>query len=95
MSGAATTALVGGALAATAITMLQPSVKAPTPPAVIPPPQPQAASMPDQAAIRQKGNGNSNLPGGVVDSPAGTLLTGPGGVDSSTLKLGKSTALGS
>lgn len=49
---------------------------------------PQAAKAPDVAAVREK---NVNAAAG---GPASTFLTGTGGVDPTTLNLGKSTLFG-
>lgn len=63
----------------------QPAVAAPVAP-------PQAAKSPDVNAIQA----STQTPGGGVNSgPASTMLTGSGGVNNSTLNVGKGGLLGS
>ncbi len=59
---------------------------------VVKPPTPQAAAAPDQQAARQ--NAASSSGGYGPGSAAGTLLTGPAGVDPGGLLLGKNKLLG-
>jgi hypothetical protein len=71
-----------------------PSAPAPPPPPapIAPPPPPQDVKAPDIQAsynVRKKNAGNA----GNGKMTGGTLLTGPGGVDNSTLSTGK-TLLG-
>lgn len=89
MGGDPISMAVGGALLGAVLSSKPPNPGAP--PVVKPP---QALKQPDQAAVRNRNNMTTALPGGVVDSPAGTLLTGPGGVSKKDTKLGTSTALG-
>ena len=79
-------AIVAGALVAS-------SQKAPEPPppqAPTPPPQPSQAPDANAALSQARGMGQ----GGGAPGVAQTFLTGPGGVDQSTLQLGKTTLLG-
>lgn len=82
-------AAMGSAAASVYTAMNQPKppgVQAPVKP-------PQASKTPDQAGIASK-NLSDALPGGPLTGNAGTFLTGAGGVDPSTLTLGKNTLLG-
>jgi hypothetical protein len=54
---------------------------------------PAAAKTPERPAI-SKANVAAAGPGGTMAGNSGTFLTGPSGVDSSTLNLGKHTLLG-
>lgn len=58
-------------------------------PKYTPPPPPQEAKMPDG---NQPTKRRSSSPGAMA---ASTLLTGPSGIDTAQLKLGKSSLLGS
>lgn len=87
-------ATVLGGIASALVSQLfssdKPSTPAPQP--VQAPAASQAAQTPDEAARRS----SSDAVMGATDSPASTLLTGPGGVsaDETKAKLGKNTALG-
>ena len=52
---------------------------------------PAKAKTPDRPAI---GAANAAGPGGAMSGNSGTFLTGPSGVDPSTLNLGRNTLLG-
>lgn len=65
-----------------------PAVQAPTPPPAL-----QAAKAPAAAVFKRK-NAAMAGPGGPLSGNAGTLLTGPSGVDPTSTSLGKSTLLG-
>lgn len=84
--------VVGGGLALKALTQ-----KAPKAPAVKPltaaDKPPAQAKAPDRPAI-SAANKAAAGPGGAMSGNSGTFLTGPSGVDPSTLVLGKSTLLG-
>jgi hypothetical protein len=60
------------------------------PPAPLPPPQ--AAKLPDSAVDTRRGRGQA--PRGAMSAVGSTLLTGPAGVDNSTLNIGRATLLG-
>ncbi len=71
--------------------------KSPSPPPPPPPPPPpepakQAEKAPDAEVARAK-NKNA-MAGGMNAGPNSTLLTGPGGVDPTSLSIGKNTLLG-
>jgi hypothetical protein len=55
--------------------------------------RPQASKEPDRAGIAAK-NAAAAAPGGSMAGNSGTFLTGPSGIDPSTLNLGKNTLLG-
>lgn len=54
---------------------------------------PAKAKAPDRPAI-SRANAAAAGPGGAMSGNSGTFLTGPSGVDPSTLTLGKNTLLG-
>ena len=54
---------------------------------------PAQAKAPDRPAI-SKANATAAGPGGAMSGNSGTFLTGPSGVDPSTLNLGRNTLLG-
>lgn len=54
---------------------------------------PQVAKAPDRKAISDASM-MAAMPGGPMAGNAGTFLTGPGGVPSGSLELGKNTLLG-
>lgn len=72
----------GGALGAAKAPKIQPPEK-----------PPQAAKKHDRAAMLGA-NAAMAGPGGPMSGNRGTFLTGPSGVDSSSLNLGKNTLLG-
>lgn len=53
----------------------------------------QGAQAPDREGI-VRANTMGGMPGGAMAGNAGTFLTGPSGIDPSTLNLGKNTLLG-
>jgi hypothetical protein len=60
-------------------------------------PQPEKPKQGAQAADREgivRANTMGGMPGGAMAGNAGTFLTGPSGIDPSTLNLGKNTLLG-
>jgi hypothetical protein len=80
-------AIIGLGAASTVATMTQ---KAPKPPEVPTPEKPpQAAKAPDVEPLKRK-----NQSAAAAFGPASTFLTGAGGVDPSSLNLGKTTLLG-
>jgi len=90
--GSIITAIVGGlasAIGSSIFKQEQPAVQAPAP--VQAPAAAQAAQQPDEVARRA-----SAAAVAATDSPANTLLTGPGGVSlaETKSKLGKNNALG-
>lgn len=92
----ATAVIVGAAVvgAAAAAAMAPGSPKAPDAPA--PPaqqPASQAAKTPDASTFKSA-NQDAMGPGGPLAGNSSTLLTGPGGIDTSLLNLGRSTLLG-
>ena len=68
-----------------------PSMPAPAPPPP-PPAAPEPAKAPDMEAARAKNK--ARMTGGADAGINSTLLTGPSGVDTNTLELGKNTLLG-
>lgn len=82
-------------MAATAVKSL--TQKAPKAPEVKPltaaDKPPAKAKAPDRPAIG-KANAAAAGPGGAMSGNSGTFLTGPSGVDPSTLNLGRNTLLG-
>lgn len=83
-------ALITSAVGMVGASVLAPKPKTPDIAASTPPPQ--ASQVPDANGVRtgQMGTGQ----GGGQPGVAQTFLTGAGGVDPSTLKLGKNTLLG-
>lgn len=81
---------IGAALVGSQM-MQAPSIPAPATPAAAP--QSQASQSPDTQAVRA-GQSSTGQAGGAP-GVAQTFLTGAGGIDPDTLKLGKSTLLGS
>jgi hypothetical protein len=63
-----------------------PAVQAPTKP-------PQETQKPERPTVVAN-NAAAAGPGGAMSGNSGTFLTGPSGVDPSTLNLGKNTLLG-
>lgn len=60
-------------------------------------PQPEKPKQGAQAADREgivRANTMGGMPGGAMAGNAGTFLTGPSGIDPSTLSLGKNVLLG-
>lgn len=84
----AAAAMAGGYAASRA---LAPDI--PTPQATAPtaPPSKQAAGKQPEVSAMRSANGAGS---GMNAAPASTFLTGPSGVDPSTLTLGKNTLLG-
>lgn len=62
-------------------------------PAIVPPPAPQAAKTADRSQDLAA-NMAAMGPGGALAGNSSTFLTGPNGIASSTLDLGKNTLLG-
>lgn len=57
------------------------------------PPKPQAAKSADRSAALA-GNAAATMAGGALAGNSSTFLTGPSGIDTSALNLGKNTLLG-
>lgn len=87
----ATGALGGGLLAGKVLSPKQPD----TPASVAQPPEkpPAPAKQPDRQAL-DGANAAAGLPGGPLAGNASTFLTGPGGVPTGSLDLGRNTLLG-
>lgn len=85
-------AIAGGAILASSMSN---TPKAQTPTTPTPPPQEekQAARTPDVEQLKRSNSGN-RIDAGPGASSSSTLLTGPGGIDSSGLSLKKNTLLG-
>lgn len=64
-------------------------------PPPIPQPEkpPQATKAPDRTAMLAA-NTAAAMPGGAMRGNSGTFLTGPAGIDSMSLNLGRNTLLG-
>lgn len=62
-------------------------------PAIAPPPAPQAAKTADRTKALTT-NMAAMGPGGALAGNSGTFLTGPSGIASDSLNLGKNTLLG-
>lgn len=94
-TGAEIAGLVLGGISTVSL-LSQGKPKAPEPVAMAEPPAPepppQAAKVPDQAAIKRK-NASTALTGPLVGA-AGTALTGPSGIEDNMLNLGRNTKLG-
>lgn len=88
-------ALAGGAmLAATAASAYMASKqqpKAPDAPAVTPPPQP--SKVPDRQQLATTQAAMAGM-GGSMSGNSSTFLTGPNGIDSTKLNLGRNVLLG-
>lgn len=54
----------------------------------------QAAATPPPQGATKPTVGAASKPGGAIAGQSGTLLTGPGGVDTSSLNLGRNKLLG-
>lgn len=52
---------------------------------------PQASKAPDAGSLRRQNTGGA---GGMTGTSSGTMLTGPGGVSTGALSLGRNTLLG-
>ena len=87
-AGAVGATLAGGALLGKAVSSKpkMPALPAPEKP-------PQATKAPDRQAV-VAGNAAAAGPGGALAGNSSTFLTGPAGIDPSTLNLGKNTLLG-
>lgn len=87
-------AAIAGMAMATAMAPKMPNIKVPDP---VKPPDPiaksQSAKAPDRAASANA-NAAAAAPGGALSGNSGTFLTGPTGIDPSTLNLGKNVLLG-
>lgn len=98
MSGAVSIGTIAvGAAAAVGGAVLAKSL-APKPPSLAEPPKPTpapageaATKTPGAQSLRRK---NAAVEGGPMGSSSGTLLTGPAGVNTDSLSLGKTTLLG-
>lgn len=94
---ATATGAVGAGLAAKqaakALTPKMPDIKVPKPEAPPAESKSQAAKQPDRAAA-VAANIAAAGPGGALSGNSATFLTGPSGVDPSTLNLGKNKLLG-
>lgn len=84
-------AAAGGMAVASMMAPKAPKANIPTPEA------PPAAKQPAATADRNSAvtaNATAALPGGAMAGNSGTFLTGAGGIDPSSLNLGKNTLLG-
>jgi hypothetical protein len=68
--------------------------KTPKMPAVPEPTRPQESKQPAQGAFGSTATARKKAQAGGGAAAAGTLLTGPSGIENSQLSLGKSTLLG-
>lgn len=68
--------------------------KTPKMPAVTEPVKPQDAKQPAQGAYGSTAAGRKNVNGAPASAGASTLLTGPSGVENSSLRLNRSVLLG-
>lgn len=82
-------AVVGAGAAVAGAVAASKSGKAPAAPAVTPPPQ--GAQAPDASASLKK---NANGAAGLNAGTSSTFLTGPSGIDSGSLNIGKNVFLG-
>lgn len=89
-AAAAVVGAVGSIQSASAAKKQQGAVPAIQP--AVEPPQPQAAKNPDVDPLKRKNAGAAAV--GPLAGPSSTMLTGVGGVDPSSLNLGKTTLLG-
>lgn len=81
-------AMVGGMMLGSMMKPKMPSINVP---------QPEKPKQVAQSADREgivRANTMGGMPGGAMAGNAGTFLTGPSGIDPSTLNLGKNTLLG-
>lgn len=65
-----------------------------TPAPTAPEKAPQASKTPTTDVFRQNNTPSAAARAGLGATPSDTMLTGPGGVDNSSLNLGKNTLLG-
>lgn len=84
-------AAVGGMALSSAMSPKMPTPQVPDP--VKPPQASQASKAPDRAPM-VAANKAAAGPGGALSGNIGTFLTGPAGIDPSTLNLGKNVLLG-